>query len=236
MQSAGKIPRPPFSPDLQECFLDQSKDPFGSSIVWSIHSSGRIGTSSWPWWPVTLWFYLQKQVELSDRWRSAAVTYSCRRWGRQTPPAYFLLAARRDCLWKINQCFVAPLCFLLADTHHINKLKLLDALSVPWLVFPAGTPEKDGSVFHNRSIWPSSHHFPRYKGLWLCSAVYFQDKYSCFLHISEVMERQHKALAAAHSLYTAVLKLQLFLFTSFTHPLCPKPLRYYTYQKAISNI
>lgn len=155
------------------------------------------------------------------------------RWDRRTPAAYFLLAARHDCLWKINQRSSAPLCYIVADTHHINKLKLPDAMSVFWLVF-AG---KRWSVFHNRSIWPNSPLLSDTKG---CAppniAVHFQDKYSCFLHISEVMERQHKALAAAHSLYTVILKLQPFLSTSFTHPLYPKPLRYYTYQKAISNI
>lgn len=105
-----------------------------------------------------------------NRWRSlSGLLLSCNpphRWDRQTPPAYFLLAARPDCLWKINQRSTAPLRSLLADTHHINKLKLLDAVSVFWLVLL----EKRRSVFHNRSIWPSSHHFPQYKGLWLCSA------------------------------------------------------------------
>lgn len=158
----------------------------------------------------------------------------------QTRPAYFLLAARRDCLWKINQRFAAPLCFVLADTQHINKLKLLDALSVFWLVFfPAGTPEKDGQFFIIAPFDQAHTIFSDTKGCDCAppnTAVHFQDKYSCFLHISEVMERQHKALAGAHSLSTHILKLQPFLFTSFTHPLCPKPLRYYTYQKAISNI
>lgn len=53
-------------------------------------------------------------------------------------PAYFLLAARGDCLWKINQRFDAALCFILAVTHHINKPKLLDAPPVFWHVPFAG--------------------------------------------------------------------------------------------------
>ncbi len=162
------------------------------------------------------------------------------RWDPQMPAAYFLLPAHRDCLWKINQCFAAALCFLLADTHHINKLKLLDATSVFWLVFfPRRKPEKDGQCFIIAPFEQVHTIFSDTKG---CDCAltnivaHFQDKYLCFLHISEVMERKHRALAAAHSLYTVLLKRQPFLFTSFTHPLCPKPLRYYTYQGAISNI
>lgn len=49
------------------------------------------------------------------------------------------------------------------------------------------------------------------------------------------MEKRHEALAAARSACSA-LKLRLFLFSASTHPLCPRALRYYTYQKAISDI
>lgn len=162
------------------------------------------------------------------------------RWARQTPRAYFLLTARRDCLWKINQCFVAPLCFLLADTHHINKLKLLDARPFFWhAFFPAGTPKKNGQFFIMSTFDRTHSIFSDTKG-WLYSAKHLRLSPRQILMSSSYFWGNGEATLSisrcSQSVYRHILGLQPLLFTSFTLPLCPKPLRYYTYQKPISNI
>lgn len=148
-------------------------------------------------------FYLQKWVEM---WRVKVHRCQIMPFADETVrrrPAYFLLLAHRDCLWKINQRFVVLLCFIVTVTYHINKVKLLDARSLFWLVsFPEGAPEKDGHFLIKAPFDRDHTIFSNTKGCNCAppnTAVHFQDKYSCFLHISEVMERQHKALAAALS-------------------------------------
>lgn len=114
------------------------------------------------------------------------------RWGPETQWDYFLLAAHHDCLWKINQCFGAPLRFILAVTHHINKLKLLDAPPHLQAVPARQTLTSIKAPFdQSRSVFTVTQ-----KAM---IVLRLRDRFSCFLHISEVMGEQSITLVSAQS-------------------------------------
>lgn len=164
--------------------------------------------NSWQWWHlyvvINRWHCNTPCDVILPSETGEGLPVSCNpahRWDRETAAAYFLLAARRDCLWKINQRFAAPPCFVFADTHHINKLKLLDALSIFWLVFfLAGMPEKDGQFFIIAPFDQAHTIFSDTKGRDCAppnTAVHFQDKYSC----SQSVYRHIKAPAFSFYLF-----------------------------------
>lgn len=129
-------------------------------------------------------------------------------------PAYFLLLAHRDCLWKINQRFVVLLCFIVTVTYHINKVKLLDARSLFWLVsFPEGVPEKDGHFLIKAPFDWDHTIFSNTKGCNCAppnTAVHFQDKYSFSSYFWGNGEATQSISCC--SVHRQALKLQPFLF------------------------